>query len=671
MSEFKIKVSVDLDTSDIEGKLKDLGKDQEIAIKIDSSEINKIESQLKGLKASFQDAFKFDKSFINDVNKLTDALKKLNNLPGGNSPNNPSKTVSSLVNDYKELSNIYSKLQKQMDSGKLGEGALNRTKQSMIDLQSQMKALYSQMDEGSREKIDLLNAKQMNKDILNMHSYMSKIESQATSLGTKLNSISFNHIDDSKINRITNELEEIQNKAKQDIDLNFDVGDILSDLNRLSSEIKNLEKVENLASSFDKISSSIKDTNGNVEKFTSSIKELENSADKIDGSFEKAFKGVNNQLKDWQSKTSSNKKGGGLFGTVDDFLDNFSRFKVLDVAGDFIASGIQNMANAWKDTVIETDAAITDLGKVYEGNLTGKYLKNYLTDVLEVAKGTGQSSVDIIQGTTKAIQSGIKDMDDALVFARQSAIFSNVGDVTQEQADTALTSIMSAYGGVENSLKPVREQVQGMGKDYNTLTKFMDLANYAGNKYAVTTADIGEALQVSASALQTNGVSMQEGTAMVVAMNEILQNANKSGNALKSISAGLAGVAVSSKDGTIQLTKSGKALKEIADIDVWDEKTGQIMNMYDVMEQLSTKWGDLSEAEQNALGTSIAGKTQLNAFNALLSNWDTARQYMKDYKEGLTIGSAEKENLRYLDSINGKWNVIKEIIYVSYVEKSA
>ena len=44
---------------------------------------------------------------------------------------------------------------------------------------------------------------------------------------------------------------------------------------------------------------------------------------------------------------------------------------------------------------------------------------------------------------------------------------------------------------------------------------------------------------------------------------------------------------------------------------------------------------------------------------------------MEDYKEGLTIGSAEKENLRYLDSINGKWNVIKEIIYVSYVEKSA
>lgn len=44
----------------------------------------------------------------------------------------------------------------------------------------------------------------------------------------------------------------------------------------------------------------------------------------------------------------------------------------------------------------------------------------------------------------------------------------------------------------------------------------------------------------------------------------------------------------------------------------------------------------------------------------MLSNWDTAKQYVKDYKDGLTVGSAEKENLQYLDSIQGKWNVISE-----------
>ena len=153
---------------------------------------------------------------------------------------------------------------------------------------------------------------------------------------------------------------------------------------------------------------------------------------------------------------------------------------------------------------------------------------------------------------------------------------------------------------------------------------------------------------------------MEESVGMAVAMNEVLQDAGRSGNALKSISAGMAGLTVSAKDGSIQLTKAGMAMKEIAGIEVWNQKTGEIKDMYEVMDELSVKWDDLSEAEQTALGTSIAGKTQLTAFSALLSNWETAKQYVAEYKQGLTIGSAEKENAQYIDSIAGKWNVVKE-----------
>ena len=682
MSEFKIKVSVDLDTSDIEGKLKALGDNQKIKLDIDTSDFNKIESQLKSLKNTFKDAFKIDGSAISDIKKLTNALdgitggskkgsaktsvsslvneykdlyntadklqkqlskgglgedglkrtqKQINEITNemnklrakmtdsenasldlfeskkslgsltdlnnylnkiesqaselgnkiqsidmdflsdssksalkqvsdtiekiradakedillevevgdaldklklaGESIKNIQKESSenskeyakalveqekaqdkliaqqqkaqeklvaqqqkdsiakqkaemdSLVNQYKEFANVHSNLQKQMNSGKLGEDSIKRTAMQMSELKTNMSQLYDKMDSNARKQIDIFNTSQMNKGIADMNSAMSKIESTATSLGTKLNSISFDHIDDAKINRIKDELKDIQDVAKQDIELDFNVGDILSDLNRLSSEIKNLEKVENLASSFGKISGSIKDAGGDVENFANSIKELENSADRIDGSFERAFRSANDELRDMQSsvrRMSSETGSGGLFGsifgTTEDFLGNFSQFKLLDLAGDFIASGIQNMAGAWKDTVIETDAAMTDLKKVYTKNLTGDNLKGYLNNVTEVAKGTGKTSVDVIEGTFKAVKSGISDIDNALAFAKQASIFSNVGDITQEQADTILAATMSAYGGVANSLKPVREQIVGAGKDYNTLTKFMDLA---------------------------------------------------------------------------------------------------------------------------------------------------------------------------------------------------
>lgn len=487
MSEFKIKVSVELDSSDLESKLNALGKDQKIKIDIDSSGIDKIESQLKGLKKSFQDAFKIDSKTLSDLNKLTNAQEKLTKQQNKQSLANQKGEMKNLVNEYKDFANAYSKLQKQMNSGKLGEDSIKRTSEQMSKLKQEMGQLYDKMDLNAKQQIDLFNTKQMNKGIADMNSAMNKIESQATSLGTKLNSISFDHIDTSKIENIQSELKQIQDIAKQDIQLDLNVGDILSDLNRLSSEIKNLEKVENLANSFDKISGSIKDAGGDIEKFASSIKELEDSADKIDGSFEKAFKGVNSELKDMQStvkKMSSDTNGKGLFGSIlgskNDFLSNFSSFTLAEVAGDFLSDGIRTMARALKDTVVETDAAMTDLRKVYDKNLTGDALKGYLNDVTEVAKGTGKSSVDVIQGTAKAVQSGISDINDALTYAKQASIFSNVGDVTQEQADTMLASIMSVYGGVDNALKPVREQIIGAGKDYNTLTKFMDLANYAG-----------------------------------------------------------------------------------------------------------------------------------------------------------------------------------------------
>lgn len=624
MSEFKIKVSVDLETKDIQNQLKALDKEHKVNATVDMS---KIEKQIQDIKKSFQNAFKLGSKDIGGLDKLIKTLSKLNKETNGNG-NNSTKGITNLVKQYKELANTVSKLQKQLDKGGLGENAVDRTKTQMTDMLVQMQKIKSQMNEMEKMDIEAFNQKMDNKALIDMNNYISKIEASVSSLQTKLNSISFNHIDTDIISKLTNKLEEIKSTADK-IDINFDmsgINDILSDLSKIQSEIKNLEKVESLASSFDKIADSANEAGVEIKDLKEVIDTLSSGASNTDGSFDRMFANakneaseLKNEIKEVESAMKSTLKtsgsiekstksmGNAITGTWDDFTSNFSQFTLAEVAGDFITDSIRTVVSGIKDVVVETDAAIVDLNKVYD-NLSGDRLAKYLVDVTEVAKGTGKTSVDVIQGTAKAVQSGIKDINDALEFSKQSAMFSNVGDVDQEQADTILTSVLSAYGGVEESLKPVREQIQGMSSDYNTLNKVMDLSNYAGNRYAVTTADVGEALQQSASALQTNGVSLEQSTAMIVAMNEVLQDANKSGNSIKSISAGLSGVAVSAKDGSIQLTKSGKALKEIAGIDVWNEKTGEIKNMYQVVDELYEKWDELSEAERVSLGTTIAGR---------------------------------------------------------------
>lgn len=44
----------------------------------------------------------------------------------------------------------------------------------------------------------------------------------------------------------------------------------------------------------------------------------------------------------------------------------------------------------------------------------------------------------------------------------------------------------------------------------------------------------------------------------------------------------------------------------------------------------------------------------------MMGNWETVLQYQEDYNNGFTIGSAQREQERYLDSIEGKWNTLKE-----------
>ena len=427
---------------------------------------------------AFDDLARASETIKRIQKESTDSIRKANEESNQQIKKQKSE-MDALVTEYKNIGNTVSQLQNQLNKGGLGEDSVERTKSQITDLISQMQKLKSQMDDYGKTKANAFDKKLEDKSFVNLSNALSKIESNAVNLSTKLNSISFDHIDASKIEKIRNELDEIRKTAKN-VDIVFDtdgINHILSNLQKISTEIENLGKVESLSKIFDSVKGDIQKAGGDVEEFVNTLKELESIAKNVDGSFDKAFSNASSSLKQMNGVAKNvNSEIKGLRKIVDDFKGNFAQFTLGEIAGDFIADGIRTMATGFKETIVETDSAIVALNKVYKENLNGKNLKAYLEQVTEVAKGTGQTSVDIINGTTKAIQSGIKDIDDAMEFARQSAIFANVGDVDQGQADTMITSIMSAYGGMENALKPVREQVKGMGQDYNTLTKFMDLA---------------------------------------------------------------------------------------------------------------------------------------------------------------------------------------------------
>ena len=163
------------------------------------------------------------------------------------------------------------------------------------------------------------------------------------------------------------------------------------------------------------------------------------------------------------------------------------------------------------------------------------------------------------------------------------------------------------------------------------------------------------------SVLANYGVTLADSVAMISSANESIQNPERIGNGLKSIAINLGGLKTNAKTGAMELNKTALALKDIAGIDVFTDKSQtSVKGMVQLMEEIKGKWGELTQAQQLALSEALAGKTQAQVFQSLMKNWNRVREFQEAYNKGWTIGSAQRENEIYMDSLAGKWNTLKE-----------
>lgn len=78
---------------------------------------------------------------------------------------------------------------------------------------------------------------------------------------------------------------------------------------------------------------------------------------------------------------------------------------------------------------------------------------------------------------------------------------------------------------------------------------------------------------------------------------------------------------------------------------------------YEILKELAEVWDSLSDVSQANITEKIGGKRNANVVTALLKNFDLAEDVLKTSES--SEGSAEKENQKYLDSVQGRINVMK------------
>lgn len=126
--------------------------------------------------------------------------------------------------------------------------------------------------------------------------------------------------------------------------------------------------------------------------------------------------------------------------------------------------------------------------------------------------------------------------------------------------------------------------------------------------------------------------------------------ASKVSKGLRSIGANV--VKLADDTGVLGYSVNGVAKS----LSLFDEQ-GKALSTFDVLSKVAQDWDKMTQAEQSSLALAQAGKTQIDVYTSVLSNFDTA---LKANKTALSSqGSAMKENQAYMESMGAKLNLLK------------
>lgn len=332
----------------------------------------------------------------------------------------------------------------------------------------------------------------------------------------------------------------------------------------------------------------------------------------------------------------------GQIGRMDTSFKSISSFadKIFNTMGNTVRWGItasifqtiQNSLYRAVDYVQELDTSLNNIRIVTSAS--NEDMRNFALYANEAAQAIGASTTSFTDAAQLYAQNGFNEED----YTRLAEITTKVANVTQQNTTDVSEQITALMEGYHMSIDQVEDSLGGMA---------VVAAASAADLEELATAE-----QKVASTANTLGVSHEQLTAQIGTIVSVTRQAPESvGNAMRTLYARIADLQMGEtlEDGTTLGELSG-TLADIG-INVTDAE-GNLRNLGDVLEELQGKWGDLSNAQQIALGTKLAGKYQLNPFMALMENADMYNEQLEMMQT--SGGALEEQQSIYMDSMAAK-----------------
>lgn len=303
-------------------------------------------------------------------------------------------------------------------------------------------------------------------------------------------------------------------------------------------------------------------------------------------------------------------------------------------------------ARAMYESIVSVDDAMTQL-KIVTG-ATGSEMERFFTAAASTASDLGHSVSEVMGSIETFSRLGYK-LQDALSLSTAATTMSNVADTGVDEATTGLTSIIKGYGLQASDASSIADKLTSVGKDY-----------------AVSAAELMEALERGGSSLAAANSTLDESIALIAAGNASVQDAKSVGTTLKTVSARIRGSEASKEEIeemgddydhlVASASKYREEIKALSGVDIMqDENTYK--SPYKILKEISEVWNQMTDVSQAALLERLGGKRNMNVLMSIIQNIDDLTGAYED--SATSAGTAAEANDIYMDSITGKIGQLK------------
>lgn len=326
-------------------------------------------------------------------------------------------------------------------------------------------------------------------------------------------------------------------------------------------------------------------------------------------------------------------EGKSLFDVVEGGLKH-----VVQFASSYgIIRQIPQMLSSMVKEVIAVDSSMVELRKV--SNATDIQIEKSFDAATVSAKKYGIAISDVINSQADWARLGY-GVREAQQLADATTLLQTVGDnMTQQTSSQGLISILKGYQ-----------------MDVSEVESIVDKLNQVANTQPIDTEGLVEALERSVSSMAAAGNTLDETIGLITAANSVVQNPESVGTAFKTISMRIRGAKTELEEAGLDtdgmassVSELRKELLALSGVDIQlDDST--FKSTYQIIEELSEKWDDLTDITRANITELIAGKRQGNIISALMTNFDVARD-AADASLNKSVGSAQKELEHYQEGI--------------------